>query len=172
MSRRGPHHLQNLSPSVLAVLFLLAPAPAEPQGGGNWFALTRMRPVNALVAQPGGVWAATDGGVLHFDRPTSLYSRYTRLDRLAEGRITTAVADETGDLWFGSSSGEISRFRAAGARFDPPLTTFSELSLNALLPLGDRLYVGSDAGVSVLLTDVLRVQESYWQLGSFPAVPP
>ena len=169
MTRRSPHTLRRLSPSVLAAgLFLLAPAPADPQGGGNWFALTLMRPVNDLVALPGGVWAATDGGVLHFDRTASRYSRHTRLDGLAEGRITTAAADESGDLWFGSSSGEISRYRAAGTRFDPPLTTFSDLSLSDLLPVGDRLYVGSDSGISVLLTDVLRVRESYWQLGRFP----
>ena len=168
MSRPGPHTPRSLSPPVLAGLLLLVPAPASPQGGGNWFALTRMRPVNDLVAQPGVVWAATDGGVLHFDRTTARYSRYTRLDDLAEGRITTAAADDAGDLWFGSSSGEMSRYRAAGSRFDPPLTTFADLSLSDLLPVGDRLYVGSDAGISVLLTDVLRVQESYWQLGRFP----
>ena len=131
-----------------------------------------MRPVNDLVAGPGGVWAATDGGLLRFDRTSSRYSRYTRLDGLAEGRITTAAADGAGDLWIGSSSGEISRYRTAGSRFDPPLTTFSDLALSALLPLGDRLYVGSDAGISVLLADVLRVQESYWQLGGFPRKSP
>ena len=167
MSPPGRPTPRSLLPPVLAGLLLLAPGPAEPQGGGNWLALTRMRPVNDLVAGTAGVWAATDGGVLHFDRTTARYSRYTRLDGLAEGRITTAAADGAGDLWFGSSSGEISRYRAAGTRFDPPLTTFSDLSLSDLLPVGDRLYVGSDAGISVLLTDVLRVQESYWQLGSF-----
>ena len=167
-----PHTLRSPPRSVLAVLVLLAPAPSEPQGGGNWFALTRMRPVNDLVARPGGVWAATDGGVLRFDRTSSSYSRYTRLDGLAGGRITTAAADGAGDLWFGSTSGGISRYRTAGSRFDPPLTTFSDLALSALLPLGDRLYVGSDAGISVLLTDVLRVQENYWQLGRFPRKTP
>ena len=127
-----------------------------------------MRPVNDLVARPGGVWAATDGGVLHFDRTSGRYARYTRLEGLAEGRITTAAADDAGDLWFGSSAGGISRYRLAGSRFDPLLTTFSDLGLSALLPLGDRMYVASDLGISVLLTAVLRVQENYWQLGTFP----
>ena len=168
MSLNAPHTLGSLSPSLLAVLLLLA-GPADPQTGcGNWSALTRMRPVNDLVARPGGVWAATDGGVLHFDRTTGRYARFTRLEGLAEGRITTAAVDEAGDLWFGSNFGGISRYRLASSRFDPLLTTFADLGLSALLPVEDRMYVGSDAGISVLLTEILRVQENYWQLGDFP----
>ncbi len=168
MSLEGPHIPSSLSAAVLAGLLLL-PGPADSQAPcGNWSALTRMRPVNALVADSGGVWAATDGGVLHFDRETGRYARFTRLQGLPEGRITAIAADPAGDLWFGSDFGGISRYRPAGSRFDPLLTIFADLGVRTLLQVRDRMYVGSDAGISVLLTDVLRVQENYWQLGDFP----
>ena len=168
MSLKGLHIPSSLSPALLAGL-LLVPGPADAQAGcGNWSAQTRMRPVNALGAASGGVWAATDGGVLHFERKTGRYDRLTRLQGLPEGRITTIAADAAGDLWFGSDFGGIVRYRLAGSRFDPLLTTFADLGVRALLPGQDRMYVGSDAGISVLLTEVLRVQENYWQLGDFP----
>ena len=168
MSPKGPHIPRSLSPAVLAGLLLL-PGPADAQGGcGNWSAQTRMRPVNALAAESGGVWAATDGGVLHFERETGRYARLTRLQGLPGGRIAAIAADAAGDLWFGSDFGGIGRYRRDGSRFDPLLTTFADLGVRALLHVRARMYVGSDAGISVLLTEVLRVQENYWQLGDFP----
>ncbi|MEE2659156.1 MAG: two-component regulator propeller domain-containing protein [Candidatus Latescibacterota bacterium] len=127
-----------------------------------------MQPVHGLVARATGVWAATDGGVLHFDPETSTFNRLTRLDGLTAGRITAVAVDPSGDLWFGSHTGGISRYRDATGRFSPPLWTFAGLSVRALLALEGRLYVGSNLGISVLRTDVLRVRENYWQMGAFP----
>ena len=148
---------------------VLACAAAASGQTGTWAALTSMRPVSALVVGGDGVvHGATPGGVLSYDPGTLTYSRFTRVDGLAGNRVLSVSLDPSGDLWFGTDGAGLSRFRPSASRFDPPVRAFDGLRINALVPLKDRLFIGTDVGISVFLPASGRVKETYRQLGGFP----
>ena len=126
-----------------------------------------MRPVHALHIDDAELWAATAGGVLRVHGATRSVSRFTYLDGLARGEVLAVTRDEAGDLWFGTDGGGLSRYRTESGRFDAPLTAFIDIRVGALTVADGTLYVGSDRGINVLPLDLLRVRESYRQLGSF-----
>ena len=157
-------------PRLLAVALTLAGAPAAPgstqDGEGDWAAFTSMLEVNQLHVDAGGdVWAATNGGALHLDVDTREYRRFTRVDGLAGNTLLAVTEDDRGHIWFGSDRQGLSRFRPETNSFDPPFLEFRDLRISALLALGDRLYVGTEEGVSLFLIDKEEVKETYRDLG-------
>ncbi len=157
-------------PRPLAIALTLAGAPATPgsaqDGEEDWAAFTSMLEVNQLHVDPGGdVWAATDGGALYLDVDTQEYRRFTRVDGLAGNTLLAVTGDDRGHIWFGSDRRGLSRFRPETNSFDPPFLEFRDLRINALLALGDRLYVGTEEGVSLFLIDKEEVKETYRNLG-------
>jgi len=136
---------------------------------GTWGAVTSMRPVSALVVGSDGVlFGATPGGVLSYDPGSRTYARFTRVDGLAGNRVLSVSLDSSGDLWFGTDGTGLSRLRTSASRFDPPVRAFDGLRINALIPVRDRLFIGTDVGISVFLPASGRVKETYRQLGGFP----
>ena len=127
-----------------------------------------MNVVNEIVPVEDIVWAATDGGVLRYDTTARTYTRFTRVDGLAGNHVLSAVADAEGDLWFGTNRGGLSKFVVSAGRFTDPFDEFGEFELNDLATAGDHLYVASNVGISLFLTDVERVKENYRQFGSLP----
>ena len=123
--------------------------------------------VNGIVRTQDIVWAATDGGVLRYDVTARSYSRFTRVDGLAGNKVLSAVADADGNLWFGTSGDGLSKFIISSDRF-ASFTQFRELELNHLAMDGNHLYIASDVGISLFLTEVERVKENYRQFGSLP----
>ena len=158
-------------PPPIALALALASCPAAPgsaqDGKGGWAAFTSMREVNQLHIDPSGdVWSATNGGALHFDIDTQEYRRFTRVDGLAGNSLLAVTGDDRGHIWFGSDRQGLSRFRPEADSFDPPFLEFRDLRINALLAVGDRLYVGTEEGVSLFLIDKQEVKETYRDLGS------
>lgn len=164
---RAPIVLRRLFSLIAAALLLLSPL-ARAQEGGPWTAYTSMRDIRDLLVSPDAVWAITTGGVLRFDRQTRSYTRYTRLDGLAGNQISSIAADSRGHLWFGADHQGLSRFRPETASFDAPFLEFQDLDIKALTANGDRIFVGTDRGISVFLTDKDEVKENYRQLGKLP----
>jgi ligand-binding sensor domain-containing protein len=132
----------------------------------EWAAFTSMGEITDLIVEGFDVWAATSGGVLHYNRALRRYRRYTRLDGLAGNRLGALAADSSGDLWFGSYGEGLSRFRRATSTFDPPFLEFRDLTIFSLYADGNRLYVGTSQGISVFLIDREEVKESYRRLGN------
>ena len=158
-------------PRLLAAALTLAGAPAAPgpaqDGEGDWAAFTSMLEVNQLHVDAGGdVWSATNGGALHLDIDTREYRRFTRVDGLAGNTLLAVTGDDRGHIWFGSDRQGLSRFRPETDSFDPPFLEFRDLRINALLALGERLYVGTEEGVSLFLIDKEEVKETYRNLGA------
>lgn len=154
---------------LAACLGLVAPLPSAGQAAtAEWSVYTSMREINALVQHRGQVWAATSGGVLKFDQETETYDRFTRLDGLAGNRVLSVAVDAYGHLWFGTDGRGLSRFRPEQGTFDPPVLDFGELRLGALVATGNRLYVGTERGISVFLIDRWEIKETYSNLGDLP----
>ncbi len=132
----------------------------------EWAAFTSMDEITDLIVEGFDVWAATTGGVLHYNRAVRRYRRYTRLDGLAGNRIGAIAADSSGNLWFGSDGEGLSRFHRDTSTFDSPFLEFRDLSIFSLYADGNRLYVGTSQGISVFLIDREEVKESYRRLGN------
>ncbi len=157
----------------LAIAVALSGALAAPGSAqnreGDWVAFTSMRQVNQLhLDTSGDVWSATRGGALHFDVDTQEYRRFTRVDGLPGNSLLAVTGDDRGHIWFGSDRQGLSRFRPEADSFDPPFLEFRDLRINALLAAGDRLYVGTEEGVSLFLIDKEEVKETYRNLGAIP----
>ena len=145
---------------------LSAPGTAQDRKEGDWAAFTSMRRINQLhVDAGGGVWSATNGGALYFDPDTQEYRRFTRVDGLPGNSLLAVTGDDRGHIWFGSDRQGLSRFRPENNTFDPPFLEFRDLRINDLLAVGDRLYVGTEEGVSLFLIDKEEVKETYRDLG-------
>jgi ligand-binding sensor domain-containing protein len=131
----------------------------------EWAAFTSMSELTDLIVDGLDVWAATSGGLLHYNRALGKYRRFTRLDGLAGNQLSAIAADSSGNLWFGSDGDGLSRFRPSTSTFDPPFLEFRDLRIWSLLAEGNRLYVGTSEGISVFLIDKEEVKESYRRLG-------
>ena len=156
-------HLSKLVPILLVAL----PAFAQLKGA-EWQAYTSMRDIDRLLVYGDAVWAITAGGVLRYDQATQSYDRFTRLDGLPGNRISSLAVDDNGHLWFGTRFQGLSRYRPEEGRFDPPFFDFVSRGINALAAHQDRIYVGTEEGVSAFLIDKEEVKETYRQLGHLP----
>ena len=142
-------------------------AAAAQSASADWAAFTSTKEINSVLVDSGGVWTATNGGVLRFDLATQNYKRFTRLNGLAGNKVFSAAVDDRGHVWFGTDQKGLSRLRPDEDAFDRPFVDFNDLKINTLVADGDRLYVGMDRGVSLFLVDKEEVKETYRILGSF-----
>ena len=152
---------------LIPLLLLALPAGAQ-LSGAEWEAHTSMRSINGLLVHQNAVWAITSGGVLRYDLESQAYDRFTRLNGLPGNRISSIAADANGHIWFGTLFQGLSRYRPEEDLFDPPFLDFQDLGINALESYQDRIFVGSERGVSAFLTDKEEVKETYRQLGRLP----
>ena len=134
----------------------------------QWSAYTNMRQINDILVAGDDIWMASSGGALHYDKANRVYHRFTSLDGLAGNRLLSVAMDRAGDLWFGTAHQGLCRLRRGATRFDPPFIEFRDREIHAILAHQDRLYVGTDRGISVFLLDTEEVELSYRRLGNLP----
>ena len=155
-----------IKPFYYLLFFLFATGVQAQSSSAEWSAFTSMRNVSRLLVDGDYVWTITSGGVLRFDRQTRSYDRFTRLDGLPGNSISSLAIDAAGHLWFGTRFQGLSRFRPEQGSFDEPYLDFADLAINALYAHEDRLFVGTERGISAFLIDKGEVKETYRQLGN------
>ncbi len=148
------------------LFFFAATGVAAQSANSEWSGFTSMRNVSRLLVDGDYVWTITSGGVLRFDRQTRSYDRFTRLDGLPGNNMSSLAIDVAGHLWFGTRFQGLSRFRPEQGTFDDPYLDFADLAINALYAHEDRLFVGTERGISAFLIDKGEVKETYRQLGN------
>ena len=98
---------------LIFTFLLLSQLSATPlalaQSGDAWRAYPEISVVQALVAAGNEVWAATDGGVLRWNRTDGAYMWYTTADGLVSNQVQAIALDEAGRPWVGTPRG-VSRF--------------------------------------------------------------
>lgn len=151
---------------VVAASCLAGPALGQPETSG-WGAFTSMSDMSDLMLHRGSVWVGSSGGLLRFDRDTQTYARYTRLNGLAGNRVLCLATDANGHVWVGTDQDGLSRFRPETGSFDLPFLDFKDRRVGALAVSGNRVFVGTDQGISAFLIDKEEVQETYRSLGLF-----
>lgn len=85
-----------------------------PQLHSGWTSYTNANFVNDLLVQGDTVWAATDGGVVHWDTRTGTYVKLTTEYGLADNSVQDVFQSHEGVLWFATSYGGVSRLDTDG----------------------------------------------------------
>ena len=97
--------------AVVALLLGVNPeaTAVHTQSDGVWITHTNGNYVNDIAYAGTQLWAATSGGVVHWDTNSGTHVKYTTRDGLASNSVQAVAIDPTGDKWFGTEAG-VSKF--------------------------------------------------------------
>jgi len=144
---------------------------------GEWKNYTNTNDVRGLAYAGGHLWLATTGGLVKFDPLTESRQVFTNAEGLGGNFLLSVAADGKGNVWAGADNGTLTKFDLAKSRF----TIYSmlgpdgrRLKLSAILPDSDRLWIGTEIGVALFLTEHNggEMKEIYRRLGSLNAEVP
>lgn len=137
---------------------------------GDWEVYTNVQNVRQLLVDSSFVYAVTSGGLYRQEDQGTGYRIFNSGDGLGSHDLR-AGAIEGDTIWVGGKDAILTRFdlRFGDARVYP--LSLGMTQINALLNMGDTLWVGSDIGLGLFLkveADGI-LKEVYTQFGSFPA---
>lgn len=90
--------------AIISITFLwpiLLISSAAAQGNDTWQTYTNGNYINDLAVEDDYIWAATDGGLVRWDRVDGSYVKYTVTEGLASNRVQTIAVDSRGWVWVG-----------------------------------------------------------------------
>jgi ligand-binding sensor domain-containing protein len=135
--------------------------------GNLWQSHTNMREVVDFVSVGSDLWAATTGGLLHWQSGDSVFEKITNTEGLDVNSTTAIGKDERGHIWLGLDDGLINVY-------DPVSQTVSRIDdyrgfqVKAFLAQSDSMLIALNVGVSLYLINRREVKETYKSLGSLP----
>lgn len=144
---------------------------------GEWKNFTNTNDVRGFAFAGGYLWVATSGGLVKFDPVSESRQVFTNAEGLGGNVLLSLAADAKGNLWIGAANGTLTKYEISANRFTvyPFIDRDGRrLALSALLPDSDRLWVGTDVGVALFLTERNggELKEIYRRLGSInPETP-
>ena len=154
--------------SLIIIIFFAGRSHA-----GIWTSYTNTDGVRQIIVKGADVWGATSGGVIAYDVSTGDVLKLTNTEGLGGINVNCAEMDTAGDLWFGTDDGWLSRIISDGSvrnfSFRDSIGLFGRaVALFDLETERDRLWVGSDLGVSKFLPFRGEIKETARQLGNIP----
>ncbi|HXF48129.1 MAG TPA: two-component regulator propeller domain-containing protein [Verrucomicrobiae bacterium] len=138
---------------------------------GEWKNYTNTNDVRGFAYSGGYLWVATTGGLARFDPVTESRQVYTNAEGLGGNFLLSVAADGRGNVWAGADNGTLTKFELARNRFTvyPMMAPDGRaLKLSAILPDSDRLWIATDIGVALFLTERNggEMKEIYRRLGT------
>jgi ligand-binding sensor domain-containing protein len=136
-----------------------------------WQSFTNMRSVRDVVSTSQGVWAATGGGVLLWNKSLQTYRKFTNTEGLRQNQTAAIASDRRGRIWIALATGTIVQPTGLIDIFDPVENTFSHIDdykdrqIFDFLVKGDSMFIALDIGVSFYRIDREEVKETYKSLG-------
>ena len=129
---------------------------------GDWKTFTNAKQVRELVLTDSGIWCASGGGVLEFDRGTESFHLYTNTEGLAGNDFISVSVDPRGRVWTAMADGHINLFQPGTQRWETVSDYFGQnLELKQVLAYGDSLYVATSIGISLYDSRRREVKETY-----------
>ncbi len=164
-----------LWPAFLGAAFLYAAAGAFVIG--EWRNFTNTNDVRGFAYAGGHLWLATTGGLVRFDPVSGTRYVYTNAEGVGGNFLLSVAADGKGNVWAGADNGTLTKFDLARNRFTVyPMTAPDgrTLKLSAILPDTNRLWIGTDIGVALFLTERNggEMKEIYRRLGGLNTETP
>ena len=134
---------------------------------GDWVTYTNMNYAKQFLLKEDYLWVATTGGLLKFNLSNDSYEKITNVEGLGGNYLYSLAMDTTFNLWLGAKNGTLTRFEPEGNSFRV-YKDLSGHSIKFIAPDGDRLWIGSDIGVSLFLIykNEGEIKETYRHLGN------
>jgi ligand-binding sensor domain-containing protein len=153
---------------ALVILILAQLAWAQPF---QWQTFTSTSDVRDIESVNGSLWAATSGGLVHFDPSSGLFDVYTNTRGLSTNRCVAVGADSRGGIWVGFEDRRLNRLDAETGRVQVlPDLQDEVFTIMDIISWEDFVLVASDVGAYRLAyyetVGAFRVQESYSKLGN------
>jgi hypothetical protein len=149
-------------------LFLLSLMTAPGQCGSILKQLCPFSGVRQIVQEGDNLWCATSGGAVRYNLTTKAITPFNDLDDVPDLSLVSVVKDASGDLWFGSADGYVTRLH-------PPTVTFTSFnacaasgwSITCMLFFKDYLLIGTNNGLSIFSPSSGVIIQNVRQFGSF-----
>jgi ligand-binding sensor domain-containing protein len=144
-------------------------------GIGDWTTYTNKNDVREVFLKDGMLWCATTGGAVVLDTQDGSVTQLTNVVGLGENYLYAVSLDSSGNLWLGAKNGTLSKYDLKGNHWDVYYNFTSGgrmLSTREIVADDEKLWVGSDVGVSVFYPDKKphgEITETYKYLGNLNA---
>ena len=132
-----------------------------------WTSYTNMRNVVDFVNLGNDIWAATTGGLLHWQNNGATFEKLTNTEGLEAITITAIGKDSRGRLWLGLDGGLINIYDPHSQNFSR-VDDYRGFQVNAFLAQNDSMFIALNVGVSLYLVNRREVKETYKSLGNLP----
>lgn len=159
---------------ILAILFVFSYAPLDAQRIDSWEILSALDRTNSVIHQKDGrVIVGTDGGAYRLSSTGEIETVWRSNGELLDLSVTAVGEDpETGDIYFGSVTGNVSVLRTGGwwtyvgdlARVEKP-----ERSITGFRFFNGEVYILSSFGVALYNRQDSTLRDTWTRLGSVPA---
>jgi ligand-binding sensor domain-containing protein len=164
--------LLNKTHQIVSSVILLFTLVANTSGGvGEWKNYTDMKGVVSVAGAGNALWAATHGGLFRFNLADSSFTTLTNSEGLTDNDLTAVLADDSGKVWVGASSGAIDVYDPKADTWqhilDVLLSNKTMKGITGFYQFGDSIFVTSDFGVSLFLRSRFEFRETYAKYGSF-----
>jgi len=147
---------------VFVVLF-------ETNHASEWQTFTNMNYIREVLFKDGRLWCATTGGAVAFGPEDESLTKFTNADGLGGNQLFCAASDTSGNLWFGSGNGTLTRFQEAQNSWRVYIIERDEkrLKVKDIVPDSDRLWIASSGVVSQFLIEKNQgeIKETYERFG-------
>lgn len=134
---------------------------------------TDMKNITDILAAGNGIWAATKGGGFFYNSGTGAFTTVNKIDGLTSISLSSVTADNSGNIWFGSSDGTLTVYNPANKSTQPILDIYnsgrSSKRINDEEVSGDTIIVSHDFGVSLVDSKNLVFFDTFFRFGSLPS---
>jgi ligand-binding sensor domain-containing protein len=144
-------------------------------GIGDWTTYTNKNDVGEVILKDGMLWCATNGGAVVLDTQDGNVTQLTNVDGLGGNYLYAVSLDSSGNLWLGAQNGTLSEYVLKENHWDVYYNFTSEGTMSSIREIvadGEKLWVGSDVGVSIFYPNKPphgEVTETYKRLGDLNA---
>jgi ligand-binding sensor domain-containing protein len=141
-------------------------------GIGDWTTYTNKNDVREVFLKDGMLWCATTGGAVVLDTQDGSVTQLTNVDGLGGNYLYAVSMDSSGNLWLGAKNGTLTKYDLKENHWDVYYNFVSEektFFIKEIVADDEKLWVGSDAGVSVFYPNKPphgEITETYKQLGN------
>ena len=138
-------------------------------GIGDWTTYTNKNDVQEVILKDNRLWCATTGGLVVLDTQNDTITQLTNVDGLGGNYLTSVALDSSGNLWLGAENGTLTKYDLKENRWDIYYNFVShKISIKEIVADEEKLWVGSDVGVSIFYPDKPlhgEITETYSLLG-------
>jgi len=144
-------------------------------GIGDWTTYTNKNYIQKVILKNDKLWCATTGGVIVLNTQDETLIQLTNVDGLGGNDLYSVALDSSGSLWLGADNGTLSRYdlkENLWEIFYNFITAEKTFSIREIVADGEKLWVGSDMGVSIFYPDKPphgEITETYKSLGNLNA---